>query len=111
LDHQDFIDMSPEDTSRHRLEILCVEREVKRNAVAETYYSSTACELALAGVGIALVNPIVAKTYLTRGLIVKPFDPPITLNKTLILPPDRQQGPILQSFIRCLLVARNELHH
>jgi len=35
--------------------------------IVETTYGITICELALEGVGVGLVNPIIASDYLKRG--------------------------------------------
>ena len=65
--------LNPEDASRLRLEKMLTVTGHALSPVVETPYASTICELALAGVGIGLVNPIVAIDYIERGLVIRPF--------------------------------------
>ncbi len=63
-----FIALNPEDSSRHRLERKLKEYGVQLNISIHTPYAVNVCELALAGLGIGIVNPINALEYSRRGL-------------------------------------------
>lgn len=63
-----FLALNPEDSSRHRLEEKLKEYGVRLNIAIHTPYAFNVCELALAGLGVGIVNPITALEYSTRGL-------------------------------------------
>ncbi|CAM3456488.1 LysR family transcriptional regulator [Bordetella sputigena] len=63
-----FLAMNPEDSSRRRLEEKLKEHGVQLNIAVHTPYALNVCELALAGLGVGIVNPITALDYSTRGL-------------------------------------------
>ncbi|WP_280191039.1 LysR substrate-binding domain-containing protein [Delftia sp. PS-11] len=63
-----FLALNPEDSSRRRLEDKLKEHGVQLNIAIHTPYALNVCELALAGLGIGIVNPITALEYSTRGL-------------------------------------------
>lgn len=97
-----FIDMNPEDLGRTRLERALVEHGVTLRRVIETPLSATACELALAGVGLALVNPIAALDYMARGLVVRRLAVAIDARTLLIMRPGRPVSTNGQEFLRYL---------
>lgn len=66
-----FIALNPEDSSRHRLEAKLKEFGVQLNISIHTPYAVNVCELALAGLGIGIVNPITALEYRRRGLTLR----------------------------------------
>ena len=51
-------------------------RASRPNLVTETPNSATVCALALAGVGLGLVNPLAADGFKERGLVFRRFEPP-----------------------------------
>jgi DNA-binding transcriptional LysR family regulator len=82
-----FIALNPEDASRRRLEqTLAVDGIVPR-AILETPYSNSVCELALRGVGMGMVHPIIALDYLERGLILRPLALDIPFTGLLVFRP------------------------
>lgn len=102
LEGESFITLNPEDRMRQRLEQSLQKAGVRLDAVVETPYSSTLCALALEGVGVALVNPLTALTYLPLGLQLRRFQPAIEFHARLVFPSDRPQSDLARRFVSTL---------
>jgi len=97
-----FIDMNPEDSARRRLEAVLVERHIQLRSIIETPLSVTACELALAGVGIAMVHPIAALDFVTKGLVIRRLNIDIECRTLLVMRPGRPLSENGKEFLRYL---------
>ena len=107
LGHIDYVALSPEDRARHRFDQVCEEAGVKPNLVTETPNSATVCALALAGVGLGLVNPLAADGFRERGLVFRRFEPPVYFKSYILYRPDVQKARLVRAFVQALLEARN----
>lgn len=96
-----FISLNPEDTARRRLDALSEHGVVIRSCV-ETPLSVTACELALEGVGIALVQPIAALDFVARGLVLKPLSIKVQYLALLVFRPGKPLSENAKQFLSCM---------
>jgi DNA-binding transcriptional LysR family regulator len=93
------------DRTQERLDRLFAQEGVALGNTIITPYSQTQCELALAGVGIALTNPLVAAAYGARGLVAVPFRPQVPFRAWLAFAPAHaareaaSQSPVLRAFV------------
>ncbi|MDH7975484.1 LysR family transcriptional regulator [Sphingomonas sp. AR_OL41] len=82
--------LSPADLHHERLVLLGSGRQwraqvdqafaqfrLRPNVAIETHTHGSACALAASGVGIAIVNALLARSYIRAPLVVRPFAPPI----------------------------------
>lgn len=67
-----------------------------------TPYSLTQCELALAGAGIAITNPIVAHKFHNQGLVSVPFEPALVFRACLAFGTRYRASRASQAFIGLL---------
>ena len=67
--------------------------------IVETPYSATQCALVLAGAGLAITNPLVAREYVPLGLRCVPFDAPVVFRALLAFKPQLAQSRAAQEFI------------
>lgn len=108
-----FVALAPEDTTRREADTLFSASGIRPRIVAETPYSTTVCALVLSGLGCGIVDPITAPGFLERGLILKPFEPPVFFRTLLLFPPDRQKSRLVSAFLKEIhkddLVPRNWL--
>jgi DNA-binding transcriptional LysR family regulator len=79
-----FIALNPEDASRARLESALRPLGLAINALIETPFANSVCEMALQGVGIGMANPIVALDYAQRGLVLRPLSIDIRFRSLLV---------------------------
>lgn len=101
-----FVALAPEDTTRREADAVFSAAGVRPRIVVETPYSTTACALVLAGLGCGIVDPITAPGFLERGLILKPFDPPVFFRTLLLFPPDRRKSRLVREFVEELTVEK-----
>lgn len=101
-----LIALAPQDTARIALDHLLVAAEARPRIVVETPFSATVAALAEAGVGIGVVNPLSLAEPLPRGLVVRPFEPPIHFRALLLRAPGAGRSRLLDAFVAALHRAR-----
>lgn len=113
LDGEDFIALSPEDTTRQELERLLAERGSQPRTVLETPFANTVCAMVQAGMGIGYINPICAEPFLAKGLVLRGFTPSASFRTLLIRPPATPQSLIVRDCVEALEqeVAATRRHH
>ena len=107
LDRVPFIALAPEDRTRMALDAVLAEAGASPEITVETPYSHTACALALAGIGVALVNPAATDGYKERGLILLPFEPKLAFTSYMLFRPDAQKARLVRQFAHALAEARD----
>lgn len=104
LAEHDFLALSPEDTSQQQLNHLMAHHELTLNVRVETPYSLTICEMARQGVGIGLVNPIVAYDFMHSDLVIRPFSSPVYFAGLMIFRPGKPLSENAREFMRALRI-------
>lgn len=94
--------LNPEDPSRVRLEQMLAAADLSLSPIVETPYANTLCELALAGIGIGLVNPIVAIDYVDRGLLIRPFSLNVLFSCVMVTTPGSLLSEPCKALLRCM---------
>ena len=103
---RNLIALAAEDRARHRLDAVLHQLGIRPKIVVETPNSSTICALALAGVGVGLVNPAAAAGFDRLGLVLRPFKPTIEFRQVLLLRGDAQNSRHYKSLVKELYGAR-----
>ncbi|MEC4589662.1 LysR substrate-binding domain-containing protein [Nitrospirillum amazonense] len=109
LDGLPFIALAPEDRARHRITEILEAANVRPEIVVETPSAGTICALALAGVGVGLINPAAADGFAERGLIFRPFLPDVQFKSYLLFRPDAQKALLVKAFVAELLHFRKRV--
>lgn len=104
LTRTDFLALSPEDTSQQQLNSLMSNLNTSLSIRIETPYSLTICEMARQGIGVGLVNPIVAYDFINSDLVIRPFSYPIHFSGILIFRPGISLSENAKDFIRTLRI-------
>lgn len=97
-----FLALNPEDSSRRRLEEQLGEHGVRLNISVHAPYAFNVCELALAGLGVGIVNPITALEYSTRGLTFRKFSIDAMVVCLQAIPAGRLLSSIAKEFLSAL---------
>jgi DNA-binding transcriptional LysR family regulator len=108
LDGLPFLALNPEDSMRRRLDAKLDALGISVKPVVETPYGHTVCELALAGVGLGIVHPIVALDYVGRGVVVKPVEIEALFRSVLVFRPGTPMSENAKQFLRSM---RLQLSH
>jgi DNA-binding transcriptional LysR family regulator len=100
LDGQAYIATGRNDSTRVEIEHIFEKAGVKPLVVAETTYAITTCMLAMQGVGIGIVSPLVVTPLLKAGLVALPFKPEVPVDLVLLTPLNQPPSRITQAFIQ-----------
>jgi len=71
----------------------------------ETTFASTICAMVGEGLGVSLVNPIVAAMMNVPGVVTRPFKPDVALRSYLLLPQLAPRDMHADHFISCMRAA------
>lgn len=99
LNDQDFIALSPEDTTRQDLERVLDSAGSRVKTVLETPFANTICAMVQAGMGIGFINPICAEPFLGKGVALRPFVPSLEFRTLLVRPPAVPPSQIVRDCI------------
>ena len=99
LDDVSLVALSSSDPAQRRLVTAMKEAGAKPKIAVETPYSATQCALVLAGTGVAITNPLVAREYVPLGLHGVPLDAPVTFRALLAFRPRQAQSQAIQEFV------------
>lgn len=104
-----FIALAPEDTTRRLLQVALEAAQARPQIVIETSFSATVCQLALAGAGIGLANPLAYQSggFEKLGLVARPFRPEIVFRSLMLTTAQRVKSALLSEFIALVLTRRH----
>jgi DNA-binding transcriptional LysR family regulator len=94
-----LVALSETDPAQRRVAAALEAVGITPHNIVETPYSATQCALVLAGTGLAITNPLVAREYVPLGLRCVPFDAPVVFRALLAFKPQRAQSRAAQEFI------------
>lgn len=94
-----LIGLDATDPAQRLLEASFAELGVQPRFVASTPYSHTQCALVMAGAGLAITNPLVARTYVALGLRSVPFAGAVRFRAILAFHPKQPQSAAVQAFV------------
>ncbi|MGE3988113.1 LysR substrate-binding domain-containing protein [Pseudorhodoplanes sp.] len=102
--NQPFVSLGREDRSRDNMDVVFGKLPVGPATVVETQFAAVACELVVAGIGIALVDAITARFYRDR-LLVRPVEPTFNFDFGALTPVGQPQSSIAQGFLHRVAAA------
>lgn len=94
-----LVALSATDPAQRAVEAALLGAGIMPHSMVETPYSATQCALVLAGAGLAITNPLVAREYVPLGLRSVPFDAPVMFRALLAFRPQQAQSRAAQEFI------------
>lgn len=75
---------------------------IKLDVRAEMHLFAPACVMVASGIGVSIIDPVTASTFIGRGLQVRPFDPPIPFDIGILYPANRPRSLLAQAFAKVL---------
>lgn len=99
LRDQPMIFPSRDSATRAMIDQLFVGQDFIPKIAAETSYAMTMCLLALQGAGAALVSPFVAMPLKKAGLVIRKFEPAVSIELVLLTPQDCSTSRLSTKFI------------
>lgn len=107
-----FITFPRGEPFRQAMDRIFLEANVEVVDTIETSYSAITCTLVAQGVGVAVINPFVARGYRESGLVFRPFVPAPSHSAIMIFPKGKPRGRPVENFVEILktLVADEKGH-
>lgn len=102
LEGQAFVSLCHGDGTRSLVDGLFEQAGVERVMAVEAQYSAINCEMVALGMGITLAHPLVAKDYLHRDIVVRPFIPDILFPTYVIWPTAQMRTRLAEEFVDTL---------
>jgi DNA-binding transcriptional LysR family regulator len=94
-----LVGLSPLDPAQQRLEAAFAQQGIEPRFVIETPYSATQCALVLAGAGLAVTNPLVAREFVALGLRCIPLEVEMHFRALLAFNPRQPQSRAALEFV------------
>lgn len=102
LQGEAFVSLCHGDGTRAIVDDLFEAAGVERIQAMEAQYGAICCEMVAMGLGVTLVHPWVAREYLHREVVVRPFEPSILLPIYVIWPAAHARTRLADEFIQTL---------
>ncbi|MDX8479863.1 LysR family transcriptional regulator [Mesorhizobium sp. VK24D] len=109
LDGEDLISYASSDPYRKRFHGLFMDPRFSQHVRLEVTTAEAICAFVLQGIGVALVNPISARAYRDRGLVVRPLSISIPFVVGICRPQGRPMTPLAAVAARLLVEECREM--
>lgn len=99
FEEHNFISLAPSDPYRIKLDSIFDNHKIKRNHVIETSSATSLCCLVRAGLGVGIINPLIAFDFKCSDFKIRPvaFSHPFKIS--IILPKYRTLNPLTEIFV------------
>lgn len=102
LQGQNFVCLAESDPLRQRVDSLFRQAGVSYRPVMETHSSAAVCAMVAQGLGIAVVNPLMAWAQRTQGIQMRRFAPIVPYSVMAAVPRYRDVSDATTSFVHAL---------
>lgn len=102
LEGEPFISHALDDAARRWVDEAFDAAGVERVLALETQYGSTICSMVAEGLGVSVVNPIVVRDFLHRGIVVRRFEPKVLFRSHLLFPQHRPRARLTEKFVAAM---------
>ena len=104
-----FVSLSAGSTSRHLIDQIFNQDNVRRVLRVETSLSEIMCGMVSSGLGVAICDPFTAREFEGRGVVARPFLPQIDFEFAAVFPPQRSPSPVALDLVEVMRQALVEL--
>ena len=98
LDGEPFISLSLQSPFRMSIDDLFNKTGIRRKISVETGTQLAICNLVAAGVGVSIVDPLVAKA-MSEKLVIRPFRPVIFWSLAVLIPSQESMSLVAKKFV------------
>ncbi|MCW3638102.1 MULTISPECIES: LysR substrate-binding domain-containing protein [Burkholderia] len=102
LDGEPFLALALEDGTRHKIDQICAESHVHPAIQIETQYAETLCALVAKGLGVAIVNPVIAAEVAHLPIVMRRFQPHVRFESRLLWPSAHPRTRVAEAFVACM---------
>ncbi|WP_063750918.1 LysR substrate-binding domain-containing protein [Paraburkholderia nodosa] len=102
LEGKPFLSLALEDSTRHAIDQIFADARVHPVLQIETQYAETLCALVAKGLGVAIVNPVVAAEVAHLPIVMRRFEPHVRFESRLLWPAAHPRTRIAEAFVACM---------
>ncbi|KPL53018.1 transcriptional regulator [Prosthecomicrobium hirschii] len=102
LEGETFISLSAGSSSRHQVDQVFAQQDVRRVLRVETSLSEIMCGMVSSGLGVAIADPFTATEFAGRGVVARRFEPRIDFDFAAVYPPQRSPSAVAVDFVEAL---------
>jgi DNA-binding transcriptional LysR family regulator len=102
LARENFLALALEEGARHATDDAFQAAGLVPRMRLETQYGATLCAMVAAGLGVAVVNPVVAEDHATLPLTIRPFAPDVMFTSRLLRPRGATRDRLAEAFAAVL---------
>jgi DNA-binding transcriptional LysR family regulator len=102
LDGESFLALALEDGTRHVIDQIFADAGVQPIIDVETQYAETLCALVAQGLGVAIVNPILAAQVKHLPIVMRRFEPHVRFESRLVWAATHARTRIAEAFVSCM---------
>jgi DNA-binding transcriptional LysR family regulator len=95
--------------SRFEIDLAFKKKRIMPHVSFETHTVETACALVAAGLGVSIVNYLMAAQHINDGIAIVPFRPSVKHEFALIYPADAARSRVVKVFAEMLKTRLSEL--
>jgi DNA-binding transcriptional LysR family regulator len=99
FDGENFIALGDSTRSRFRIDDVFAKHGVTPTVRVKTPLSEIACALVATGVGCSVVDPFTAREFVSRGVLVKRFEPATEFQTAALYSSRRAPGAVATEFV------------
>ncbi|GIX08336.1 LysR substrate-binding domain-containing protein [Elioraea sp.] len=96
---EDFVSLSPGASSRHQIDAVFAAAGVRRRLRIETPLSEILCGIVASGAAVGIADIFTAREYEGTGLVVRPFEPPVTFSIAAVWATHRGLSAVAREFL------------
>ncbi|CAD6560757.1 LysR substrate-binding domain-containing protein [Paraburkholderia sabiae] len=99
LHEEAFLSLALEDSTRHVIDQMFADANVHPLVQVETQYAETLCALVARGLGVAIVNPILATQVKHLPIVMRRFEPHVPFESRLLWTATHARTRIAEAFV------------
>lgn len=99
---QPFISLSSQDSYRQQIDEVFRQAGIERRLIMDTHSAASVCAMVREGIGLAIVNPLTALSFVGQGVEIRPLTISIGFTVSLIKPCHRPASQLLERFEQTL---------
>ncbi|MCT7313017.1 LysR substrate-binding domain-containing protein [Ralstonia sp. CHL-2022] len=102
LDGEPFLALALEDGTRHVIDQIFSDAHIHPAVQIETQYAETLCSLVARGLGVAIVNPVLAAEVKHLPIVMRRFEPHVRFESRLLWPATQPRTRVAEAFVACM---------
>ncbi len=104
-----FVALRPNTLLRSQIDLALMRQGGAFRPVMETGSGVTACSMVARGVGVSISDPIVARSFVGHGVVMRPLSSPMKLTYGFLVEPASTINPLIRKMAMCVIEAVEEL--